>query len=380
VASLIQEPSRPRKPWRVDWMERRRHRTRRFATKAEAERFVGDLARGKGASDSRMTLTDWLVEWARTRGPEWVERTREERGEVADALIVPHLGGMRLHEIGRRDVRAWRTDLLRQAVTPYRANRAVSILSAALGAAVEDDLIDANPCAGLRKLPTTPRRIVPATLAQVEAIRAALPTERDRAIVSLLAYAGTRPGELLTLAWEDVGDAGLVIRTADGGGEDKGTKTGVVRTVPLVRPLRDDLEAVDRRAETILGPIDWPNWRNRAWKPARQAAGFRGRPYDLRHTFASLLIAEGRSVHEVARLLGHSTPRLTLDTYGHLFDEAQLRRNESMERAAMRERRHAASSISRKAAETTPRGADRRGGGGARRRRGAVGRSSGAIR
>jgi len=44
------------------------------------------------------------------------------------------------------------------------------------------------------------------------------------------------------------------------------------------------------------------------------------RPYDLRHSIASLLLAEGRSIHYVARRLGHS-PALTLSTYGHLFAE-----------------------------------------------------------
>lgn len=44
------------------------------------------------------------------------------------------------------------------------------------------------------------------------------------------------------------------------------------------------------------------------------------RPYDLRHSFASLLLAEGRTVHYVAAQLGHS-PVLTLSTYGHLIVE-----------------------------------------------------------
>jgi integrase len=44
------------------------------------------------------------------------------------------------------------------------------------------------------------------------------------------------------------------------------------------------------------------------------------RPYDLRHSFASLLLAEGKSVHYVTRQLGHS-PALTLSPYGHLFAE-----------------------------------------------------------
>jgi integrase len=44
------------------------------------------------------------------------------------------------------------------------------------------------------------------------------------------------------------------------------------------------------------------------------------RPYDLRHSFASLLLAEGRTVHYVAAQLGHS-PVLTLNTYGHVMAE-----------------------------------------------------------
>ncbi len=44
------------------------------------------------------------------------------------------------------------------------------------------------------------------------------------------------------------------------------------------------------------------------------------RPYDLRHGFVSLLIQEGRHVVDVARQAGHS-PTMTLDVYGHVFDE-----------------------------------------------------------
>jgi integrase len=54
---------------------------------------------------------------------------------------------------------------------------------------------------------------------------------------------------------------------------------------------------------------------------AIKAAGLEhGRPYDLRHSFASLLLHEGRSVIYVARQLGHDA-RLTLSTYGHVMDE-----------------------------------------------------------
>jgi integrase len=65
----------------------------------------------------------------------------------------------------------------------------------------------------------------------------------------------------------------------------------------------------------------YQSWRRRAFKRALQAAGVaHARPYDLRHSFASLLLHEGRSVIYAARQLGHDA-RLTLSRYGHVIDE-----------------------------------------------------------
>jgi integrase len=67
---------------------------------------------------------------------------------------------------------------------------------------------------------------------------------------------------------------------------------------------------------------NWDVFRANGWKTACRRAGLAPvpRPYDLRHSFASLLLAEGRTVHYVAAQLGHS-PALTLSTYGHLIAE-----------------------------------------------------------
>jgi integrase len=71
------------------------------------------------------------------------------------------------------------------------------------------------------------------------------------------------------------------------------------------------------------------------FKPAVRAAGLPEalRPYDLRHTCASLLIAQGASVKAVQAQLGHATASITLDTYGHLFpSEAALANRERTQR------------------------------------------------
>jgi integrase len=69
------------------------------------------------------------------------------------------------------------------------------------------------------------------------------------------------------------------------------------------------------------GPLRWSKWQPGFFKPAVRAAGLPEalRLYDLRHTCASLLIAQGASVKAVQAQLGHATASITLDTYGHLF-------------------------------------------------------------
>jgi integrase len=122
----------------------------------------------------------------------------------------------------------------------------------------------------------------------------------------------------------------LIVEEAVSDGQVKGLKNRRrPRAVHLLGPLREDLEAV-----RSTGPVmaradggawretDWRNWRRRVFRPAAARAGLIGaRPYDLRHAFASLLIAEGRlSIVEIAAQLGHNAT-VCLDIYGHVMAE-----------------------------------------------------------
>lgn len=346
MASLIHEPDRPRKPWRVDWVERRQRRTKRFATKREARIFMGDVERGGSAKrEERLRVEAWVLRWLETHGPNWTARTRKDRAAFADQWIFPTIGKQRLGEVDRPDVRAARAAMRRDGATVYTANRAIEVLSAAFGAAVDDDLIPVNPCRGLRKLTREGvQRRRAATLEEVEGIRAAMTRPRDRAVVSLMAYAGLRPGEVRALRWEDVQVHTLVVRAAAGSdGREKETKTGSIRPVPIIGVLADDLAELERDGQMVVDiPADHRNWTTRTWRPARQRAGVNVPPYALRHTFASLLIAEGRNPWQVAHLMGHSNPQMVISTYGHLFAEAELAEPRSMQEAAA-EARHEAS-------------------------------------
>jgi integrase len=159
--------------------------------------------------------------------------------------------------------------------------------------------------------------------------------ERDAVLISVLAYAGLRPQEALALCCGHVRDRTILVERAVSLGEVKDTKTRAHRTVRLLAPLQEDLKAwrLSQRPlvdSALLFPssqgrlwtkTDWDNWRRRAFDRACMAISLQGaRPYDLRHSFASLLLHEGRSVMYVARQLGHDA-RLTLSTYGDVIDE-----------------------------------------------------------
>lgn len=342
VASVIHEPQRPRKAWRVDWVQHGRRHTRRFRTRREAQAFAGRTAEGPVQVAGRETLAGWAERWARHHYPTVEPGTRRNYADLLDKWVLPWLGGARLAQLTRQDVRDWRDQIRAAGCPSYSANKAAAVLRLVLKAALDDEVIGANPAAGLRRLPTVKPERVPATLVEVEAIRLAVPGPLDRVAVGLMAYAGLRPGEVAALRWTDVREGSVTVR--HGGRVTGQTKTGNIRVVPFIAPLAQDLAAVaDRDGEP--GFQDVGNWRSRVWKPAaaRVGAGHLT-PYSLRHTYASLLIAEGRQVHEVARLLGHTTVALTLSTYGHLFDEAQIHASEDMAAAVVRARHEASRS------------------------------------
>jgi integrase len=139
----------------------------------------------------------------------------------------------------------------------------------------------------------------------------------DATLVSVLAYAGVRPGEALALERRHIRKDTMLVEQAVALGKSKLQKTGrVYRTVDLLPALREDLDEWFRVAgcaepDSRLFPRsdgdwfkvdDWNNWRNpQFYKALDELKISRRRPYDLRHSFASLLIREGEtSIVELA--------------------------------------------------------------------------------
>jgi integrase len=255
-------------------------------------------------------------------------RTRAVYSSTCDRHIAPRLGGIPLREIDAETVEAFQGDLIASGVGPHAIRKAVTLLGALLQRAAEGRRIPYNPQRVVRKarLPLAPE-VRPLAPVRVETMRAAADL-RDATIVSVLAYAGLRPGELRELCWRHVRERTLLVNAS---------KTGRRRTVRLLTRLADDLAvwraaAGDPGDDRTLFPEEdgrvwtangFEKWRQRRFGELLRAAGLSsGRPYDLRHSFASLLLHEGRDVIYVARHLDHGAD-LTLRTYGQVIEELE---------------------------------------------------------
>jgi integrase len=334
--------------WRVRWRDGSRNRARTFDRKADAVAFEAEIRRRRLAGDlrgvdaGRETLQELAEEWWQLHAlPNLAPATLACYASLWDTHVLPRLGALRLRELDPQTVAWLRAELSGASLSPTSVRKVMVLLQGVLERAVEWGRIPANPARAVRKPAQRRERAVrPVAPKQVEQIRAHL-LERgllsDAVIVSLLAYAGLRPGEALALTWGHVRERTILVERALALGELKTTKTGRTRTVRLLAPLAADLGewriASGRPAEDSLvfpnrsgrawSDAGWRNWRRRIFAPAARAAGLGAvRPYDLRHSFVSLLLREGANVVEVARQAGHS-PTLTLSTYAHLFEELE---------------------------------------------------------
>jgi len=334
--------------WRVRWRDGSRNRARTFDRKADAVAFEAETRRRRLVGNlraldaGRETLQEFAEEWWRLYAvPNLARTTLASYASLWDAHVLPRLGATPLRELDPLSLTAFRAELTATGVGPASTRRVMVILQGVLERAVEWQRIPANPARAVRKPPQRRERAVrPLTPLDVERVRAHLldcGRPRDAVLVSVLAYAGLRPGEALALTWSHTRERTILVERAVALGELKTTKTARTRTVRLLAPLAadllewrisrggpaDDALVFPGRGGAVWGDDAWRYWRRRVFTPAAKAAGLDSpvRPYDLRHSFVSLLLAEGANVVEIARQAGHS-PTMTLSTYAHLFDEA----------------------------------------------------------
>jgi integrase len=353
------------------------------ATEREAKLKLKELRaeheRGRFTPGAEQPLADYLGWWLETNiVPHCSPETAVDYEVNVRRHIVPRLGRLTLAALARADVQAWVNDLratgCRRVVRgeeivgcgPRAVQYAHATLRAALNDAIDYGFLAVNPAARVRLPPPARHEARALTVAQADAVLAAVRGHRHAALYALVIALGLREAEVCGLRWADVDlERGrLPIRQTAyrAGGRLHVKATKCRRARPLVLPptivaalrrhrarqaeerrLMDDRwrerglvfpsrvgtdllpRQLLRHFQETLERIN--RERRRAWAEAG-----RGEPpdllprftfHELRHTAASLLHAQGVGLKAASEILGHAEVGPTADTYSHLYDEAR---------------------------------------------------------
>jgi site-specific recombinase XerC len=327
---------KPNGRWKLRWNEGGRKLARTFDRKGDAIKFEADRIRrrqlGQAAIPDDQPLREFIETYWRLHAvPNLAPSTRELYARTWANHIMPRLGDYGVRELTPKRLARFREELEKAQVGTATVVKAMSILQGIVSFAVAEELVEFNAAASVRK-PRYERAREPHIFlpADVEIIRAELGL-RDRTLVSVLAYSGPRPEEVVCrLAWDDVGERTIRYRDQKRRGQQHR-----FRFTPLLAALAEDLRewflASGRPGgRTPVFPAhdggfweqdDWRNWRRRVWHgeperarrdrsravPPRPGCAPAGtRPRDLRSSFVTLRVYEGVPLTQIAREVGTS--------------------------------------------------------------------------
>lgn len=290
-----------------------------------------------------LTVEKYLDDWLERQRAHLKASTYDGYRKTVNNHLTPEFGKLRLADLKRTHVK----DYCAKLKTSNKSIRnRLSVLRAALGEAMQDDLIESNPLYGWqwksKEAPDDDDDVDPFTAEEQKAIFGKL-NGQELNLFQFAFWTGMRTSELIALQWGDVDwHRGTVeVRRAltraaiakKSEGETPKTKSGR-RHVKLLTPALAALTA--QKAFTYLAnqhifknPRTDKRWSGdlvirEAWKRALKLAKVRyRRPYQTRHTFASMMLTAGESPMWVAQQMGHKDWTMIARVYGKWIKDAQ---------------------------------------------------------
>lgn len=343
------------------------HRRR---AEAQATALIAEVAAGLTVPSGHTTVADFGEHWLGR------ERAKSEAGRgLAPATLAfyrqqlqyyvnPFVGSRPLPALTIADVEMMMDGLTAKGRSPRTVQAARNALGRVLRAAKHDGLIAkivTDDASRIRRVlgddeDSTSKALDPDDVRRL--FEAAAGTSWEP-ILATLAFLGVRRGEALGLSWRDVDLEGATVtirRSLSRVSFDDGTRLLLAPTktrssrrllhldpalIAVLRSWRDE-QARQRRAGGVRwggkwvnedlvftsprgNPVDPDNLRRALDRLGHEAGIGHVYPHQLRHSVASLLIANGHTAPEVAKALGHSTPAVTLSYYSHAFDKVSVR-------------------------------------------------------
>lgn len=315
--------------------DRGREHSKAFARKVDAQKWLdGQTAAVVSGThvaprDAQLTVEQWCDLWIEGYKVNRESTVREARTHIRQ--IVDEFGGMPLSAVRPSQVKTWVARLQVAGMRPSYVYALHSRLSQILSDAVHDGVLGRNPCSRRTSPPMGKAKVYVATTEQVWAIHDAVP-DHLRVAVLLGAFAGLRVAEVSGLRVSDVDFIRGVVHPVQQWPDQPLKTDGSGQPIPIPRDLALLLSASVQAYPSVMmvtngaGTDRCGPWIiDRAIRDVRESID--GLPegfsfHDLRHYMASLLIASGADIKTVQARMRHATARTTLDTYGHLWPDA----------------------------------------------------------
>lgn len=309
-----------------------------------------DRAREHARLPGDVLLTGkYLEEWFDRKKPKLAASTRRDWNGIVLNLLIPKFKETALSALTRRDIKKWLEDLdltRTKALSNKRLANIQTVIRVALGDAVEDGLVEANVLGGYTYSRELPQHIEehdedtvdPFSIEEQSAILKELAPQTAN-FIKFAIWSGLRTSELIALNWRDVDwRKGFVrvrkamTKAAKGDVETTKTRAGR-RDVKLLAPALEALNA--QKAFTYLqndaifhNPRTGTRWTGDnqiwdVWQTAIRKAKVRYRkPYNTRHTYASMMLSAGEHPMWVAKQMGHADTAMIMRVYGHWMPDA----------------------------------------------------------
>ena len=325
---------RPDGKWRARYRDADdKEHARHFATKREGQAWLNSVAVSLvngtyiDPKTAKTTVGEWCATWVRGYESKRKSTVKQARSHLKH--IEKAFGNRALADVRPSEVKSWVVTLQESGLAVSTVYAIHSRLSQLYADAVHDGIVSKSPASRRTSPPAAKQRPYVATTEQIWALHDAMP-EGMRPVVLLGAFAGLRVGEIAALRVVDVDLMRGVIHPAIQYPSEP-LKTEISRTpVPIPNELALEINRV---------PVKWGSPTFVVGAFGRPVAPFTievafakvrvtidGLPtgfriHDLRHYFASMLIAAGLDVKVVQARLRHSSAKTTLDTYSHLWPE-----------------------------------------------------------
>ena len=293
-----------------------------------ASEWLGERARGNDPSLSRQTLRQspnvselcdrFITEYSMVHKK---SRSIELAKFYIEKYIKPNIGMLKVTATTKHDLTRLHS-LLKS--TPVQANRIITLASKIFNKAEDWGLRPTltNPAVGIQKYKEEKheRYLSSEEIHRLSQVLDKL--ERDKqesyyflALIRLLMLTGARLSEIQFAKWEWLDWENGVLNLPD-------SKTGkkTIHLSPAAIQVLRKTPIIENNPFIIVGEVKGNALYNaqKQWRRVRKLAGIEDvRIHDLRHTFASLCVSQGMSLHMVAKLLGHASTT-TSERYAHL--------------------------------------------------------------